>query len=144
MRFSERWLREWVSPPLDTAGLAARLTAAGLEVDSLTPVGERFSGVVVGHVLEVAQHPAADRLHVCRVDAGGAEPLVIVCGAANVAVGMKAPTALVGARLPGGMEIRRAKLRGVESFGMLCSARELGLAETSEGLLPLPRSASTW
>ena len=141
MRFSERWLREWVSPPLDTAGLAARLTAAGLEVDSLTPVGERFSGVVVGHVLEVAQHPAADRLHVCRVDAGGAEPLVIVCGAANVAVGMKAPTALVGARLPGGMEIRRAKLRGVESFGMLCSARELGLAETSEGLLPLPGDA---
>ena len=141
MRFSERWLREWVSPPLDTARLAARLTAAGLEVDSLTPVGERFSGVVVGHVLEVAQHPAADRLHVCRVDAGGAEPLVIVCGAANVAVGMKAPTALVGARLPGGMEIRRAKLRGVESFGMLCSARELGLAETSEGLLPLPGDA---
>ena len=141
MRFSERWLREWVSPPIDTAGLAARITAAGLEVDSVTPVGERFSGVVVGHVLEVAPHPAADRLHVCRVDTGGGEPLVIVCGAANVAVGMKAPTALVGARLPGGMEIRRAKLRGVESFGMLCSARELGLAETSEGLLPLPGDA---
>ena len=141
MRFSERWLREWVSPPIDTAGLAARITAAGLEVDSVTPVGERFSGVVVGHVLEVAPHPAADRLHVCRVDTGGGEPLVIVCGAANVAVGMKAPTALVGARLPGGMEIRRAKLRGVESSGMLCSARELGLAETSDGLLPLPADA---
>jgi phenylalanyl-tRNA synthetase beta chain len=141
MRFSERWLREWVSPPLDTAGLAARLTSAGLEVDSVTPVAERFTGVVVGHVLEVAPHPSADRLRVCRVDAGGAEPLTIVCGAPNVAVGMRAPTALVGAKLSDGMEIRRATLRGVESSGMLCSARELGLAETSEGLLPLPGDA---
>ena len=143
MRFSERWLREWVSPPLDTAGLTARLTAAGLEVDSATAVAERFVGVVVGEVLAVDRHPSADRLRVCRVDVGGAEPLTIVCGAPNVAVGMRAPAALVGARLPGGIEIQRARLRGVESSGMLCSAKDLGLAEMSEGLLALPADAAS-
>jgi phenylalanyl-tRNA synthetase beta chain len=141
MRISERWLREWVSPPLDTEGLTARLTQAGLEVDSVTAVAERFTGVVVGRVLEVAPHPGADRLRVCQVDVGQGAPLSIVCGAPNVAVDMRAPTATVGAKLPGGFEIKRASLRGVESFGMLCSARELGLAESSEGLLPLPADA---
>jgi phenylalanyl-tRNA synthetase beta chain len=142
MRFSERWLREWVSPPLDTGGLVARLTAAGLEVDSVTPAAEVFTGVVVGRVLSVARHPAADRLRVCQVDAGGAEPLTIVCGAPNVTEGMLAPTALVGARLSRGMVIERAKLRGVESSGMLCSAKELGLSEESAGLMALPGDAT--
>jgi phenylalanyl-tRNA synthetase beta chain len=141
MRFSEQWLREWVSPPLDTAALAARLTGAGLEVDSVTPVAEPLTGVVVGRVLTVEPHPAAERLRVCAVDTGDSAPLPIVCGAPNVAVGMLAPTALVGARLAGGVEIKRAKLRGIESAGMLCSARELGLAEASEGLLALPDGA---
>jgi phenylalanyl-tRNA synthetase beta chain len=141
MRFSENWLREWVSPPLDTEGLVARLTHAGLEVDSVSPVAPPFTGVVVGQVLAVAPHPGADRLRVCQVDVGRPETLTIVCGAPNVAVGMLAPTALVGARLPNGMAIERARLRGVESSGMLCSAKELGLAEESAGLMPLPEDA---
>ncbi len=137
MKFSEQWLREWVDPALDSQGLSDRLTMAGLEVDAVTPVAPDFDGVVVGRVLEVEPHPEADRLRVCRVDAGG-DPLTIVCGAANVAAGMLAPTARIGARLPDGMVITRAKLRGVESAGMLCSARELGLGEGGEGLMALP------
>ncbi len=143
MKFSERWLREWVDPGIDTAVLAERLTMAGLEVDAVTPVAPPFDGVVVGHVLEVGPHPEADRLRVCRVDAGMDEPLTIVCGAANVVAGMRAPTAVVGATLPDGTKIRRAKLRGVESSGMLCSARELGLGEGGEGLMALPDDAPT-
>jgi phenylalanyl-tRNA synthetase beta chain len=138
MKFSEQWLREWVDPPLATQALVAQLTMAGLEVESVEPVAAAFSGVVVGRVEAVEPHPQADRLRVCRVDVGGGEPLTIVCGAANVAPGMHVPTALVGAQLPGGLTIARAKLRGIESFGMLCSAKELGLAEQSDGLLPLP------
>ncbi len=141
MKFSERWLREWVDPGIDTAALAERLTMAGLEVDAVTPVAPPFDGVVVGHVLEVAAHPEADRLRVCRVDTGDGEPLTIVCGAANVAAGMRAPTARVGATLPDGMKIRRAKLRGIESSGMLCSAKELGLGEGGEGLMTLPEDS---
>lgn len=138
MKFSERWLREWVNPPVTTAQLAEQLTMAGLEVDSVEEAAPAFEGVVVGKVLTVTPHPDAERLRVCQVDVGSGEPLNIVCGAPNVRPGMFAPTALVGARLPGGMAIKRAKLRGVESFGMLCSAKELGLAETSEGLMELP------
>ena len=141
MKFSEQWLREWVSPPLSTADLSEQLTMAGLEVDAITPVAAVFSGVVVGHVLKVIPHQQADRLRVCEVDVGGKSPLVIVCGAANVTAGMRVPTALVGAELPNDLTIKRAKLRGVESHGMLCSARELGLAETAEGLMPLPADA---
>ncbi|MCC6301987.1 MAG: phenylalanine--tRNA ligase subunit beta [Gammaproteobacteria bacterium] len=141
MKFSEQWLREWVDPPLDTKALVAQLTMAGLEVEAVEPVAPEFRGVVVGRVEGVEPHPQADRLRVCRVDVGAAAPLIIVCGAANVAPGMRVPTALVGAELPGGLKIARAKLRGVESSGMLCSAKELGLAETSEGLLPLPADA---
>ncbi|MBK8163217.1 MAG: phenylalanine--tRNA ligase subunit beta [Gammaproteobacteria bacterium] len=142
MKFSEHWLREWVDPPLDTKALVAQLTMSGLEVEAVEPVAPAFSGVVVGLVQTVEPHPQADRLRVCRVDVGSGEALTIVCGAANVAAGMHVPTALVGARLPGGLAITRAKLRGVESHGMLCSARELGLAENAEGLLPLPPDAA--
>ena len=141
MRFSEAWLREWVNPPVDTQTLCAQLTMAGLEVDAVEPAAPGFSGVVVGLVLSAEPHPDAGKLRVCRVDAGQGEVLQVVCGAANVAAGMKVPVALVGAVLPGDLTIKRARLRGVESFGMICSASELGLAESSEGILPLPAEA---
>lgn len=141
MKFSERWLREWVDPPVDTATLVGQLTMAGLEVDGTQPAAPAFSSVVVGQVEAVAPHPDADKLTVCRVDVGAAEKLAIVCGAPNVRAGMKAPVALVGGELPGGLKIKRAKLRGVESHGMLCSERELGLGEGHEGLWELPADA---
>jgi len=142
MKFSEHWLREWVSPALSSAELSHQVTMAGLEVDAVAPVAPEFKGVVVGGVLTVAPHPDAERLRVCQVNVGaGLPPLIIVCGAANVRAGLRVPAALVGATLPGGMEIKRAKLRGVESLGMLCSAKELGLAEVSEGLMVLPADA---
>ncbi len=137
MKFSEAWLREWVNPKVSTQELAHQLTMAGLEVDAIEPVAGVFNGIVVGKVLTVAPHPDADKLRVCTVEAGQGAPLSIVCGAANVAVGMQVPTALIGASLPGGLKIKKSKLRGVESHGMLCSAKELGLAESSDGLLPL-------
>ncbi|HKJ09142.1 MAG TPA: phenylalanine--tRNA ligase subunit beta [Gammaproteobacteria bacterium] len=143
MRFSEKWLREWVNPPVSTDELAAQLTMAGLEVDSVEPAAPPFESVVVGEVMTVAPHPDADKLRVCHVQVGAGEPLQIICGAPNVYAGMKAPTAQVGAVLPGGLKIKKAKLRGVESFGMLCSARELGLSEEHEGLLDLPADAPT-
>jgi len=138
MKVSEQWLREWVNPALSSAELAAQLTMAGLEVDRIEAAAPAFEPVVVGCVIGLMQHPDADRLRVATVDVGGVEPLQIVCGAPNVAVGMCAPVALIGAVLPGGLTIKKSELRGVESHGMLCSAKELGLAETSEGLLPLP------
>ncbi len=142
MRFSESWLREWVDPSVDTEGLSAQLSMAGLEVGAVAPVTPPFSGVVVGQVVSVAPHPDADKLRVCRVDAGLPEgALQIVCGAANVAEGMRVPVALVGAVLPGELRIKKAKLRGVESSGMICSAAELGLAEASAGILSLPADA---
>ncbi|GAB4294758.1 MAG: phenylalanine--tRNA ligase subunit beta [Thiohalomonadaceae bacterium] len=141
MKFSAQWLREWVNPAVDIDTLSAQLTMAGLEVDAVTPVAEAFSGVVVGEVLRVEKHPDADKLRVCQVSTGSGEPLNIVCGAANVRVGLRVPTATIGAVLPGDFRIKRSKLRGVESFGMLCSAKELGLAETSDGLLELPADA---
>ncbi|MBC7945458.1 MAG: phenylalanine--tRNA ligase subunit beta, partial [Burkholderiales bacterium] len=140
MKFSENWLRTFVNPALSSAALADALTMAGLEVESREPVAPAFEGVVVGQVLEVEKHPRADRLHVCRVDVGSAESMQIVCGAANVAPGIKAPVALVGARLPE-FAISRTSVRGVESSGMLCSAKELGLAGDSNGLLLLPEDA---
>ncbi|BBP04237.1 phenylalanine--tRNA ligase beta subunit [Sulfuriferula plumbiphila] len=140
MKFSELWLRTLVNPALDSAALSHLLTMAGLEVEALDPVAADFSGVVVGQVLSVAPHPDADRLRVCLVDAGTGSPLQIVCGAPNVSEGARVPCALAGARLPG-FEIKKAKLRGVESQGMLCSARELGLAEQADGLLLLPNDA---
>jgi len=141
MKFSEQWLREWVDPPVSTEELAEQLTMAGLEVDSVEPAAPAFDGVVVGRVMQVAPHPDADRLRVCQVDVGEEAPLQIVCGAPNVHEGMRAPTARIGAVLPGGLKIKKSKLRGVESQGMLCSAKELGLAESSEGLMGLPADA---
>ena len=141
MRFSEAWLRERVNPPLTTAQLVEQLTMAGLEVDGVEAVAGEFSGVVVGEVLSVSPHPQADRLRVCQVALGAGDGLTIVCGAPNVRVGMKAPLALVGGRLPGGVVIAPSSLRGVESFGMLCSAKELGLEEGQGGLLELPSDA---
>jgi phenylalanyl-tRNA synthetase beta chain len=142
MKFSEQWLREWVDPAVSTAELAEQLTMAGLEVDAIEPVAAEFSGVVVGKVQHIEPHPQADRLQVCQVDIGLAAALSIVCGARNVVVGMRVPTACIGAVLPGGLKIKKTKLRGVESQGMLCSAAELGLAEHAEGLLALGDHAS--
>ncbi len=137
MKFSERWLREWVDPAVDTDGLVEQLTNAGLEVDAVEPAGETLVKVVVGQVLEAVPHPDADSLTVCTVDAGGAERLTIVCGAPNARAGLVAPVALAGARLPDGTRIRRSRIRGQASEGMLCSARELGLGEDADGLLEL-------
>jgi phenylalanyl-tRNA synthetase beta chain len=141
MKFSEAWLREWVDPDIGTEQLADQLSMAGLEVDAVEPAAPAFTGVVVGEVLSREQHPDADKLSLCSVDVGGAAPLPIVCGAKNVAAGMKVAVATVGAALPGDFRIKRAKLRGVESLGMICSASELGLAESSDGILPLPAEA---
>jgi phenylalanyl-tRNA synthetase beta chain len=140
MKFSENWLREWVNPPISTDELIKQLTMAGLELDSVEPVATSFNKVIIGEVLSVEAHPDAKKLKICKVKVGQEEPLNIVCGAPNVHVGMRAPTALIGARL-GDIKIKKAKLRGVPSFGMLCSAQELGLAESSEGLMPLPENA---
>lgn len=140
MQFSEQWLRSLTNPPLDGGQLAHLLTMAGLEVEEMRPAAPAFSQVVVAQVLSLDKHPDADKLKLCRVDAGQGEPLQIVCGAPNVVAGMKVPCALVGAQLPG-MSIKRAKVRGIESFGMLCSARELGLSEDHGGLLALAGDA---
>ena len=141
MRFSEAWLREWVNPEVGTQELADQLSMAGLEVDSVEPAAPEFSGVVVGEVLSREQHPDADKLSVCSVNIGADEPSQIVCGAKNVAAGMKVPVATLGARLSPEFKIKKTKLRGVQSLGMICSASELGLAESSDGILPLPADA---
>lgn len=140
MQFSENWLRSFVNPDLSSAALGHALTMAGLEVEALEPVGAAFSKVVIAQIISAEKHPDADRLQVCTVDVGSAEPLQIVCGAPNARPGLKVPCALVGAELPG-FSIKQAKVRGVDSFGMLCSAKELGLAEDSSGLLELPAEA---
>ncbi|MDP6675259.1 MAG: phenylalanine--tRNA ligase subunit beta [Gammaproteobacteria bacterium] len=137
MKISETWLREWVDPDLDSAALVHRLTMLGLEVDSVEPVAAELSSVVVGKVLDITRHPNADRLSVCTVDAGQEQRLSIVCGASNVQVGGHYPVALIGAILPGGLKIKRSKLRGEVSEGMLCSGTELGIAETADGILAL-------
>lgn len=149
MQFPESWLREFCNPPLNTQALADLLTMAGMEVEELRPVAPPFSGVVVGEIVEAEQHPNADRLRVCRVDAGPHSkdgPLQIVCGAPNARVGIRVPLALVGAVLPPGednkpFDIKASKLRGIESFGMLCSARELQLNDDHAGLLELGSDA---
>jgi phenylalanyl-tRNA synthetase beta chain len=141
MKISEQWLREWVAPKLDTAALAQRLTMAGLEVGAVEPVAPDLRGVVVGEIRAIAPHPAADKLRVCRVNAGKGKELEIVCGAANAAVGVKAPLALPGAKLPNGTDIKATEIRGVASAGMLCSAAELGIEESSPGLLALDADA---
>ncbi|MGD2119488.1 MAG: phenylalanine--tRNA ligase subunit beta [Chromatiales bacterium] len=141
MRFSESWLREWVNPDISTQELADQLSMAGLEVDSVETAAPLFNGVVVGEILSREPHPDADKLGVCQVNVGGDENLQIVCGASNAAAGMKVPVATVGAKLPGDFKIKKAKLRGVQSLGMICSAAELGLAESADGILPLAASA---
>jgi phenylalanyl-tRNA synthetase beta chain len=140
MQFPESWLRALVNPPLSTDELCHLLTMAGLEVEERRTAAADFAGVVVARVLSTEKHPDADKLKLCKVDTGEHGVLQIVCGAPNVAPGMVAPCALVGARLPG-IEIKRAKVRGIESFGMMCSARELGMSEDHGGLLALPDDA---
>lgn len=140
MQFSESWLRTLVNPPLSTDELCHLLTMAGLEVEECRPAGADFSSVVIARILTAEKHPDADKLKLCSVDTGEHGILQIVCGAPNAAAGMVVPCALVGAKLLG-IEIKKAKVRGVESFGMLCSARELGLSDDHGGLLPLPADA---
>ena len=140
MQFSEQWLRTLCNPSLDSKELCHLLTMAGLEVEEVDPVAPPFSGVVVAQIVAFEKHPNADKLRVCTVDVGEEQTLQIVCGAPNVVVGMKAPCAKVGAKLPG-FDIKAAKLRGVESFGMMCSADELGIAQDHSGLLVLPDDA---
>ena len=139
MKISLQWLRDWVDTGDDVPALAHSLTMAGLEIEGIDRAGPGLTGIVVGEVLAVEKHPDAEKLNVCSVSSGR-EELQIVCGAPNVRAGMKAPLAQIGAKLPNGVEIRKAKLRGVESNGMLCSARELGLSEESSGLMDLPQS----
>lgn len=141
MKLSEHWLREWVNPSITAHELAEQLTMAGLEIESVTPVAGKFNHVVIGHVLKAEQHPNADRLRVCEVDVGQAELLNIVCGAANVRAGLKVAVAMIGATLPGDFVIKAAKLRGVPSQGMICSAQELEMQETSEGIMELAADA---
>jgi len=139
MKVTYSWLKEYV-PLAPAAQVAQQLTLAGLEVESMTPVAPPFSGVVVGEVVESGRHPDAEKLSLCQVTTDGTNRLQIVCGAANVRAGLKVAVAMVGARLPKDIVIRRAKLRGMESNGMLCSARELGLGEEHDGILELPAS----
>lgn len=140
MKFSEQWLRTWVNPQVSRDELVARLSMAGLEVDSVTPAAGAFSGVVVGEILSAEQHPAADKLRVCQVS-NGSETFQVVCGAPNARAGIKIPFAMIGAVLGDDFKIKKAKLRGVESFGMLCSAAELHISEENDGLLELPADA---
>ena len=146
MQFPESWLREFCNPSLNTEQLAERLTMAGLEVEELKPVAPLFTHIVVGEITQAAQHPNADRLRVCQVDVGQGSLLTIVCGASNARVGIRVPCAMVGAELPPGEDgkpfmIKVSQLRGVESQGMLCSARELKLSDDHEGLLELAPDA---
>ena len=140
MNINEQWLREWVSPALTTEELAHQITMAGLEVDAIEPVAGAFSGVVVAEIVSAEQHPDADKLRVCQVNTGS-EMVQIVCGAPNAHPGLKAPLAQVGAVLPGDFKIKQAKLRGVESQGMLCAEQELGLSDASDGLMELAADA---
>ncbi|MCK4493827.1 MAG: phenylalanine--tRNA ligase subunit beta, partial [Methylococcales bacterium] len=149
MQISEAWLRALVNPAISTDELVEQLTMAGLEVDSVKPAAADFSNIVVGEIVTIEKHPDADKLNVCSVDVIGNgngnenknEPLQIVCGANNVRVGLKIPVALIGAVLPGNFKIKKSKLRGVLSFGMLCSETELGLAESADGLMELADDA---
>src|SRR6478672_3990936 len=146
MQFPESWLRAFCNPPLSTKEIADVLTMGGLEVEDLRPLAPPFTRVVVGEIKEAVQHPNADRLRVCQVDVGQGALLNIVCGAPNARPGIRVPTALVGAELPPGedgkpFQIKLGKLRGVESQGMLCSARELHLSEDHGGLLELDPAA---
>ncbi|MEJ1966473.1 MAG: phenylalanine--tRNA ligase subunit beta [Gammaproteobacteria bacterium] len=141
MRVPTTWLAEWVPVPWAAAELGSRLTMAGFELEALETAAPPFTGVIVAEILEATRHPQADKLQVCKVSTGQGEPVQIVCGAANARAGLKSALAVVGAKLPGGLDIKAAKLRGVDSQGMLCSAKELGLAESSNGILELAADA---
>lgn len=141
MKFSESWLREWVNPTISREALSHQITMAGLEVDGVDPVAAEFNGVVVGEVVECAQHPDADKLRVTKVNVGGSELIDIVCGASNCRQGLKVAVAMVGAVLPGDFKIKKAKLRGMPSEGMLCSYSELGIDVESDGIIELPVDA---
>ena len=141
MKFSEQWLREWVNPQVSTGALSEQLSMAGLEVDGVEPVAAEFSGVVVGKVVECGQHPNADKLRVTKINVGEEELLDIVCGAPNCREGLKVAVAKVGAVLPGDFKIKKAKLRGEPSHGMLCSFSELGMGEDHSGIIELPADA---
>jgi phenylalanyl-tRNA synthetase beta chain len=140
MKFSEQWLRQWVNPPIDTKTLCDQLTLAGLEVDSIEAAASDFSNVIVGEVLSTEQHPDADRLKICQVNIGD-EALTIVCGGQNVRPGLKVAVAQIGAVLPGDFKIKKSKIRGVVSFGMLCGEDELGLPKNIDGIMELPPEA---
>ncbi|AWM80377.1 phenylalanine--tRNA ligase subunit beta [Gammaproteobacteria bacterium ESL0073] len=140
MKFSENWLRSLVNPTVSQEELVARLSMAGLEVDGVDPVAEAFSGVVVGEIVAIEQHPDADKLRVCQVS-NGSDTFQVVCGAPNARQGIRIPFAMIGAKLPGDFSIKKAKLRGIESNGMLCSAKELGLSDDNAGLMELPCDA---
>ncbi|MFK7862004.1 MAG: phenylalanine--tRNA ligase subunit beta [Granulosicoccus sp.] len=141
MKFSEQWLREWVSPPVDTEALGDQLTFMGLEVDEIVSAAPGFVDVVVARITSIEQHPDADRLRVCEVDCGQDEPVQVVCGAANARAGLTTALAKVGGCLPDGTKLKKAKLRGVVSMGMLCSAAELGLSDDADGIMELPEAA---
>ena len=140
MRVSENWLREWVNPPANTQQLADTLTMAGLEVDFIEPAAAKFTDVLVAKVIEVKDHPNANKLHICKVDDGSGEPYSVICGADNVREGLIVAFAKVGAELAGDIKIEAKSIREVDSYGMLCSATELGLVETSQGILELPEN----
>ncbi|MDP2848519.1 MAG: phenylalanine--tRNA ligase subunit beta, partial [Humidesulfovibrio sp.] len=140
MLISLQWLREFVPFQGSVQELAERLTMQGLEVEAIIDPFESIAKIVVGHVADRAPHPESDHLSVCTVDVGAAEPLQIVCGASNVAQGQNVPVAMIGTTMPGGLEIKKAKLRGVVSCGMICSERELGLSEEHSGIMVLPES----
>ncbi|MDC0075715.1 phenylalanine--tRNA ligase subunit beta [Candidatus Thioglobus sp.] len=137
MNISTRWLREWVNPDVSDIELSEKLTMAGLEVDQLAPVAPPFEGLVVGHVVGCGKHPNADKLSLCEVDIGTGENLQIICGAPNVRKDLKVAVATVGSVLPNKLKIKRAKLRGVESYGMLCSESEMGISDSHEGIIEL-------
>ncbi len=143
MKIAESWLRDWADPDIGTEALAERLTMAGHEVDTIEYEGQGLDDVLIGEVLEVNKHPDADRLSVCQVTDGNGEPVTVVCGAPNVRAGMKTPFARPGVTLPNGMKLRKAKIRGVESSGMLCSATELGLGDEADGIMELAQDAPT-
>lgn len=143
MKISESWLREWVSPDITIDELAAQITMAGLEVDGIEDAAVPFHGVVVGEIVAIDPHPDADKLRVCRVAGGPDGDVQVVCGAPNARLGLKTAFATVGAQLPGDFKINKAKLRGIESFGMLCSEAELGISDAAEGIWELPADAPT-
>ena len=141
MKFSEAWLREWVNPEISSEALQHQITMAGLEVDDVEAVAGEFTKVLVGEVVECGPHPDADKLQVTKINVGEDELVDIVCGAKNCRLGLKVAVAVVGAVLPGDFKIKKAKLRGQPSFGMLCSESELGMADSAEGIIELPLDA---